>query len=37
MNEVDLFEDEYNIVNGLDLKVFVDYWLCYCPVDWPLK
>jgi len=33
----DLFEDEHNIVNGLDLQVFVDYWLCYCPVDWPLK
>jgi hypothetical protein len=33
----DLFEDEFNIVNGLDLQVFVDYWLCYCPNDWPLK
>jgi hypothetical protein len=33
----DLFEDEFNIVNGLDLQVFVDYWLCYCPADWPLK
>jgi hypothetical protein len=33
----DLFEDQYNIVNGLDLQVFVDYWLCYCPEDWPLK
>jgi hypothetical protein len=33
----DLFEDENNIVNGLDLQVFVDYWLCYCPEDWPLK
>ena len=33
----DLFEDEHNIVDGLDLQVFVDYWLCYCPVDWPLK
>lgn len=33
----DLYEDEYNIVNGLDLQVFVDNWLCYCPVDWPLK
>jgi hypothetical protein len=33
----DLYEDINNIVNGLDLKVFVDYWLCYCPVDWPLK
>jgi hypothetical protein len=33
----DLFEDENNIVDGLDLQVFVDYWLCYCPADWPLK
>jgi hypothetical protein len=33
----DLHEDIYNIVNKLDLKVFVDYWLCYCPADWPLK
>jgi hypothetical protein len=33
----DLYEDEFNIVNGLDLQVFVDYWLCYCPADWSLK
>ncbi len=33
----DLYEDINNIVNKLDLKVFVDYWLCYCPTDWPLK
>lgn len=33
----DLFEDEYNIVDGLDLQVFVDNWLCYCPEGWPLK
>jgi hypothetical protein len=33
----DLYLDEHNIVNGLDLQVFVDYWLCYCPADWPLK
>ena len=33
----DLYEDIDNIVNELDLKVFVDYWLCYCPTDWPLK
>lgn len=33
----DLYEDIDNIVNELDLKVFVDYWLCYCPADWPLK
>jgi len=33
----DLYEDENNIVNGLDLDVFVEQWLCYCPTDWPLK
>jgi hypothetical protein len=33
----DLYVDEYNIVNRLDLKVFVEEWLCYCPTDWPLK
>jgi hypothetical protein len=33
----DLYEDEYNIVDGLDLQVFVEQWLCYCPTDWPLK
>jgi len=33
----DLYEDEYNIVNRLDLGVFVEEWLCYCPVGWPLK
>ena len=33
----DLYEDEYNIVDGLDLGVFVDLWLCYCPAGWPLK
>lgn len=24
-------------VNGVDLKLFVEEWLCYCPTDWPLK
>jgi len=33
----DLHLDVDNIVNSLDLKVFVDLWLCYCPADWPLK
>ena len=33
----DLYEDEHSIVDGLDLQVFVDYWLCYCPEGWPLK
>ena len=31
----DLYED--NIVDELDLKLFVDEWLYYCPLDWPLK
>jgi len=31
----DLYED--NIINGLDLNEFVSYWLCYCPLDWPLR
>lgn len=31
----DLYED--NIVNWLDLKLFVDEWLYYCPYGWPLK
>ncbi|MHC4500771.1 MAG: hypothetical protein ACYS83_09675 [Planctomycetota bacterium] len=33
----DLYEDENNTVNWLDLGVFVDEWLYYCPYDWPLK
>jgi hypothetical protein len=33
----DLYEDEDNIVNWLDLDVFVELWLCYCPAGWPLK
>jgi hypothetical protein len=33
----DLYEDLNNQVNGLDLRVFVEQWLCYCPEDWPLK
>jgi hypothetical protein len=31
----DLYEDD--IVDLLDLKLFVDEWLYYCPYDWPLK
>ena len=33
----DLYIDEYDIVNLDDLNVFLDYWLWYCPPDWPLK
>jgi hypothetical protein len=36
-NGADLYVDENNIVNRLDLKVFVEQWLYYCPVGWPLK
>lgn len=31
----DLYADD--IVDELDLQVFVDEWLYYCPLDWPLK
>ena len=24
-------------VNEIDLKLFVEEWLCYCPIGWPLK
>jgi hypothetical protein len=24
-------------VNKVDLRLFVEEWLCYCPADWPLK
>ena len=33
----DLFVDVDNEVNWLDLRVFVEQWLCYCPEGWPLK
>ena len=33
----DLYEDLNNKVDHLDLRVFVDQWLCYCPAQWPLK
>ncbi len=33
----DLYQDLNNKVNELDLGVFVDHWLCYCPSEWPLK
>ena len=31
----DLYEDD--IVNWLDMGVFVDEWLYYCPYNWPLR
>ncbi|MHC4109770.1 MAG: hypothetical protein ACYSUY_01770 [Planctomycetota bacterium] len=33
----DLSEDLNNQVNYLDLRVFMEEWLCYCPGSWPLK
>ncbi len=33
----DLYKDTDDIVNEFDLNEFVDYWLCYCPYNWPLK
>ncbi len=33
----DLYEDENNIVDVLDLKEFVNEWQHYCPYNWPLK
>jgi hypothetical protein len=33
----DLYVDVDNKVNYLDLGIFVEEWLCYCPVGWPLK
>jgi hypothetical protein len=33
----DLYKDAYDVVDELDLSVFVDSWLYYCPYDWPLK
>jgi hypothetical protein len=31
----DLYEDD--VVDFLDLKLFVDEWLCTCPYNWPLR
>lgn len=31
----DLYED--NIIDLLDLKLFIDDWLYYCPYNWPLR
>jgi hypothetical protein len=33
----DLYKDEYNVVDFLDLEVFVGEWLWLCPYGWPLK
>jgi len=29
--------DDTNDVDFLDYGIFADYWLMYCPEDWPLK
>ncbi len=29
--------NQVNGVNGVDLRLFVEEWLCYCPAGWPLK
>jgi hypothetical protein len=29
--------NQVNGVNGADLRLFVEPWLCYCPAGWPLK
>ena len=29
--------NQLNGVNGVDLRLFVEQWLCYCPAGWPLK
>lgn len=33
----DLYKDENDIVDYLDLELFVYEWLYYCPLGWPLK
>ncbi|MHC4462439.1 MAG: hypothetical protein ACYS6W_01495 [Planctomycetota bacterium] len=33
----DLYEDKDNIVNWLDLEIFVAEWLYTCPYNWQLK
>ena len=33
----DLYVDEKNIINLDDLNVFLNYWLWYCPPEWPLN
>jgi len=29
--------NQFDGVNGVDLRLFVEQWLCYCPENWPLK
>lgn len=33
----DLYQDEYDSVDYLDLAAFVDGWLHNCPYGWPLR
>jgi hypothetical protein len=46
VNFVDDWLETVNVPGNLDLtvnvdftnfRIFADYWLCYCPVGWPLK
>jgi len=30
-------QNQFNGVNRVDLKLFVEEWLCYCPAGWSLK
>lgn len=29
--------NQFDGVNRIDLRLFVEEWLCYCPTSWPLK
>ena len=33
----DLYKDAFDIVDELDLMLFTDQWLYYCPYNWQLK
>ena len=33
----DLYKDAFGIVDELDLMLFTNQWLYYCPYNWPLK
>jgi hypothetical protein len=34
---LDLYKDEFDIVNWNDLDEFVYWWLYDCPYGWPLR
>ena len=33
----DIYQDQYDIVDYLDLEKFIEDWLYWCPYDWPLS